>query len=193
MKQLTGNDHRSLIEIVKVWIDTTQGIATILAIIAGGYWFFLQRGTKPQIKLEQTVTQRAVAGEPHETLIVVDVRVTNTGKVKVDLDPGELELMQVNPIPTDPKAALLDSFELKRVTLEPGESDQALFRDDIVPDSIKTIQVHSDYKVPTDKILFWNLKDKNMYWNLLSFVDIDANASHAESVKLIGDRHEGKK
>jgi len=193
MKQLEGKDCRSLVDVVKVWVETIQGIATILAIIAGGYWFFLQRGTKPQIKLEQTVTQRAVAGEPHETLIVVDVRVTNTGKVKVDLDSGELQLTQVNPIPTDPKSARLESFELKRVTLEPGESDQALFRDAIIMDNIKTIQVHSDYKVPLEKILFWNLKDKNLYWNLLSFVDIDANVSRTNDEKTSGDSHKDKK
>jgi hypothetical protein len=182
MKQLTDKDHRSLFEIVKLWVDTTQGIATILAIIAGGYWFFLQRGTKPQIKLEQTVTQRAVAGEPHETLIAVDVRVTNTGKVKVDLDPGDLVFMQVNPELTDPNAPPLDSFKLKSVSLEPGESDQALFQDDIVSDNIKTIQVYSGYKVPTEKILFWSLKDKHLYWNLLSFVDIGVDTQQKESV-----------
>ena len=60
-------------------------------------------------------------------------------------------------------------------------------------DNIKTIQVHSDYKVPLEKILFWSLKDKNLYWNLLSFVDIDANASRTNDEKTSGDSHKDKK
>jgi hypothetical protein len=53
--------------------------------------------------------------------------------------------------------------------------------------------VHSDYKVPLEKILFWSLKDKNLYWNLLSFVDIDANVSRTNDEKTSGDSHKDKK
>ena len=175
MRRPEDKEHRSLIEIVKVWVEIIQGITTVVAIVAGGYWFFLQRSTKPQLKLDQTVTQRAVEGEPQKTLISVDVRATNIGKVKVDLDPGELDLTQVNPEPAAPGGALA-SYKLKRLTLEPGESDQAAFVAVDVWDTIKTIQVHSDYKVPNEK---------SLYWNLLSFADIGVNANQKESASSV--------
>ncbi len=50
MRETEGKGHLSGIEKGKLWIDTTQGLATIAAILAGGYWFFLQRSTKPQVK-----------------------------------------------------------------------------------------------------------------------------------------------
>jgi hypothetical protein len=105
---------------------------------------FLQRSTKPQVKLDQTVTQRPVAGDDDEILITVDVRATNIGKVKVDLQPGQFDLLRLNP----PQGGPLISYALRALSLEPGESDQALFKTVIVRSSVKTVQVHSDYKVP---------------------------------------------
>jgi len=84
--------------------------------------------------------------------------------------------MQVNPELTDPNAPPLDSFKLKSVSLEPGESDQAAFVAVDVWDTIKTIQVHSDYKVPNEK---------SLYWNLLSFADIGVNANQKESASSV--------
>lgn len=174
MKQSEHEQDKTTIEKFKVWIDTLQGIATILAILAGGYWFFLQESLKPQVKLDQTVTQRSLAGESDQTYITVDVRTTNIGKVKVDLKPGELDLREVNPTPQG--SGSLGSYPLKALILEPGESDQAIFQALIVPNSVKTIQVHSDYAVPG--------KTKE-YWNLLSVVDLGTVASHKESATSV--------
>lgn len=157
----------------KLWLDTFQAIATILALIAALIWFFLQRSTSPQVKLDQTVTHRAVANDPDSLLITLDVRATNIGKVKVDLQPGELDIDEVNPTP----GHRLISYTLKKMTLEPGESDQSAFYDIEIPKGITTIQVHSQYLVPGKK---------DVYWNLLSFADTNDNSTQtatASSVK----------
>jgi hypothetical protein len=180
MKSPDGNEHRSLLERAKVWVETIQGVVTIIALIAGGYWFYMQRSTKPQLKLEQTFTQRAVDGKPGLTFISVDVRVTNMGKVKVELDPGEVSVYQINPPSTD-SGKPLAKFKLLKETLEPGESDQAGLAPLFVYDNIKTILVHSDYKVPNGRFLFWNLPEKNLYWNQRSYVDIGADTLKKES------------
>ena len=172
MKRLVHDEHASAIDRLRVWIEIIQGLVTILALVAGGYWFVLQRSTKAQVKIDQTVTQRPAADHPDQTLITIDVRATNIGKVKVVLSAGALDLMQINPTPGKP----LISFELKELTLEPGESDQAIFRTLKVQSTVKTIQVHSEYPVPGEK---------NKYWNLLSGVDIGARADHREAASSV--------
>ncbi len=167
------------VERVKLWIECIQGVVTILALLAGGVWFLLQRANKPQVKLDQTVTQRPVAGQPEMTLITLDVRATNVGKIKVDLEPGTVELMELNPeqdVPQNvPQSVPKIAFPLQRMTLEPGESDQAIFQTVNLPNSIHTIQVHSEYAVPGTK----------KYWNLLSSVDIGGSSDRKEAASSV--------
>lgn len=157
-----------------MWAEIVQAVATVLAIACGLVWFLLQESTKPQVKIDQTVTQRQVVGHPDQSLLSVDVRATNIGKVKVELEPGLMDLLQINPILDKPRT--LGKYELKKLTLEPGESDQALFSDFVVPASIRTIQIHSRYAVP-------GTQDK--YWNLLSFVDIGSGAGAKETASSV--------
>ena len=174
MKQAKDKKSDSGIANVKNWVETIQGIATIVAICAGAYWFFMQRSTNPQVKLDQTVTQRLAVAQSNQTLITVDVRATNIGKVKVDLGPGQLELFQINPSPAPPTALI--SYTLKALTLVPGESDQAIFAAIKVQNTVKTVQVHSYYPVP---------HESKKYWNLLSAVDIGTDASKKESASSV--------
>jgi hypothetical protein len=139
---------------LKDWIDIFQGIFTIGAIIAAGFWFFKQESLKPQVKLDQTVSQRAAAGKPGFWLIAVDVRAINIGKVKVSLHGGKMWLKQINPIPGED---LIDT-PLKDLELDPGEGDQAIFKTFELPDYIHTLQVTSNYGVPDVKGYYWELE-----------------------------------
>lgn len=139
-------------------LSTMQSLITIVAILAGGYWFVAQRSLKPQVKLEQTITQRALDGEAGWLLVAVDVRATNVGKTKVSLTKGSIELIQVNPLPGQSMAV----FALPAMDLEPGESDQAILHTWKTPSYLKTIEVHSSYPVPSSK----------EFWNLRSLVDV---------------------
>ena len=159
------------IERVKPWVETIQGLFTILALLGGAYWFLAQESTKPQIKLDQTVTQRPLVGDETQTLITLDVRATNIGKVKVELSPGTLELLQINPEQDVPKL----TFSLQAMTLEPGESDQAIFQTVNIPNTVRTLQVHSEYQVPGAR----------NYWNLLSAVDIGAKPVPKEAASSV--------
>lgn len=139
-------------------LSTMQSLITIVAILAGGYWFVAQRSLKPQVKLEQTITQRALDGEAGWLLVAVDVRATNVGKTKVSLTKGSIELIQVNPLPGQSMAV----FALPAMDLEPGESDQAILHTWKIPSYLRTIEVHSSYPVPSSK----------EFWNLRSLVDV---------------------
>lgn len=149
----------------KPWLDFFQAIATLIALIAGAYWFHLQRNTVPQIKLEQIVTQRPLANGENETLTTVEVRTTNVGKIKVDLGGGTMDIHQLNPTG---KPAAFTTEKLDPVSLEPGETDQSLFKTFVFTNAVKTIQVHSVYKVPSSK---------EMYWQLYSPVDLGEKAA----------------
>jgi hypothetical protein len=146
----------------KYWVEVVQGISTIFAIITGGWWFYAQRSIKPEVKIDQVVTQRPLA-DSKEILIAIDVHASNVGKTKVELEQGRLEVSEINP----PTPGVLWSRDLPAITLEPGESDQAVFVTLTVEPEVRTLQIHSLYRVP----------DTNMYWNLLSAVDIGAGTA----------------
>jgi hypothetical protein len=163
---MTTDTHTSespVVEMLKSWLSVLQSIATIAAIICGGIWFYMQRSTKPQVKLDQTITQRTLTGS-NDTLITIDVRATNIGKTKVTLNYGQFDLDQLNPTGV---GRLWGSPLADNLNLEPGESDQALFKTLILDSSIKTVQAHSDYPVP----------GTNKFWNLLTAVDVGPNVT----------------
>jgi hypothetical protein len=173
---------RTRLDTFKKWIEIIQAALTILAFFAAFWWFYKQESTSPQVKLEQTVTQRPLDGSSNTILITIDVHATNVGKVKVELTDGQMDLLQINPTPSSIGQARLVSFPFKRLTLEPGESDQALFKAINVYNSIKTVQVHSIYKVPKSSEVGWNplrifeSNSDDLYWNLLSVADLGADA-----------------
>lgn len=156
---------------IKRLVDIVQGILTIGAICAGAWWFFKQESVKPQVKIEQTVTQRALGNDATEVLLTVDVRATNMGKTKVELAEGQMEVSQINPTP----GGSLVSYPLRAMLLEPGESDQALFKTVLIYKTTLTIQVHSEYAVPGSKNV----------WNLLSAVDIGEQPTRKESTSSL--------
>ena len=158
-------------ERIKIVVDILQGLLTISAILAAGWWFLKQESVKPQVKIEQTVTQRVLGNDPSENLITVDVRATNMGKTKVQLSEGEMEVSQINPIP----GYSIVKYPLRALVLEPGESDQALFRAIRLNKSTLTVQIHSKYVVPHSTNI----------WNLLSAVDIGDKQTRKESAATI--------
>jgi hypothetical protein len=158
-------------ERIKLVLDILQSVLTIGAICAGAWWFFKQESIKPQIKIDQTISQRALNGESSEVLITVDVRATNIGKTKVELPVGKMEVAQINPIP----GYKIDEYPLRTLLLEPGESDQALFQAIRLDKSTLTIQVRSEYPVP----------GSNNAWSLLSAVDIGDGGTKKESASSV--------
>lgn len=163
---------------VKERLEIIQSIFTILAIVAGGWWFIEQRSEKPQVKVEHFLSQRPLAGAEHKWLMCVDVRATNVGKTKVRLEDGETKLTQINPIP----GVDLKDEQLKGLILEPGESDQALFKTYVIPDRIRTIEVHSNYTVPTS-MLFGLWPHQKLYWNFRSLIDIGESENNNAKAK----------
>lgn len=159
---------KDLLAGISRWVELAKNLLTIGAILAGGYWFFEQRSNVPQVKLDQTVSQRLLSGSKDAWLIAVDVRATNVGKIKVSLANGLMELTQVNPIP----GKALREEKLEDMVLEPGETDQALFRTYVIHDATKTVQMRSAYGVPGSN---------GLSWNLLSVFDVGSDSHPKET------------
>lgn len=145
------SDSKSILDHVKTAAELVQALFTIGAFIAAAWWFHAQNFTKQEIRIDQHVSQRPFQGTPDIALLVVDIRVTNVGKVPVNLDRGVLRVSSLNPEPS----VSLKPINLYDMTLEPGESDYALFQTIKVPTSVKTLELHASYPVPNGS-LSWN-------------------------------------
>jgi hypothetical protein len=127
----------------KEWLDIVQSFLTILAIFAAGWWFVMQGFTRPEVKLENLVTQRRSVTDKGYWLIAIEVKATNVGKIPVTLNDGGLLVTPVNP-----EAEPLDSKILKNIFLDPGESDQAIIRTLLLPEGYRTVVIQSQYRMP---------------------------------------------
>ena len=133
---------------LKEKLDIIQAMLTIVAILAAGWWFVKQGFAKPEVRLEHRVTQRRSVDDKGVWLIGIEVRVTNVGKVPVDLKDGTLIVSQVNPVRQQGTEELDRESLDKKLYLDPGEADQATFQTLLLPDNYKTILVQSVYPVP---------------------------------------------
>ncbi|MBI3696386.1 MAG: hypothetical protein HY238_16305 [Acidobacteria bacterium] len=67
------------------FVSVTKDVVTILAVFVGGYWTFRlydqHRENRPRLSIEHRVTHRPLP--PDKVLLIIDARVTNTGKVLI--------------------------------------------------------------------------------------------------------------
>ena len=185
--QGSGFNPKNRLDQVKTSIDIVQGIATVIALVLGGFWFLGQRPANPNIKLDQTVTWQRVEGDTKNLLhVAIDVRATNIGKVKVDLKPGLIKVFEINP-----EVSPLFELPLSSLRLEPGESAQALFHVQPMYDSVKAIEIVTCYEVPGSgpesldcehrESLHLDPPHNNLYWSLVSVAEIGTDAAQKQS------------
>ncbi|MBM3813198.1 MAG: hypothetical protein FJW20_16360 [Acidimicrobiia bacterium] len=157
-----------------------QSVATILAIIVGGAWtyitFIQNRESKPRMNVEHRVTHRPLG---HGKIVLfVDIRMENTGKVKVSPSMEDVRVYQVLPLKDDLKQKLergehlipdaekeaawphlayrprkLETKEL--ILLEPGERAER-HHEFILEDGLRMVMVYSHYENPANKGIGWD-------------------------------------
>ena len=156
---------------LKEKVEIVKGILTIGAILAAGWWFVMQGFARPEVKLEHTVTQRRLETDKSKWVLAIEVKATNVGKVPVHLKAGTLVIQQVNP-ESKSDDATLEKVELREMSLDPGEADQAIVQTFLFPEAYKTILLQSRYVVPR-MILGFEVSSKPHYqWKLETVVDI---------------------
>jgi hypothetical protein len=140
-------------------LQAIQAVATIGAILAGGYWtymlFFEQRQLFAHLKTEHHLTHVSLPG--NRILLMVDVIHSNVGSVKVKLTSGDVKIYTLDP--PDPKDAdASDAWNLQAETtelpgpardllIEPGESDQIHYEFILSDDA--PLRIYTYYENPT--------------------------------------------
>ncbi len=159
---IVSTDHTHL----KDFTGAVQSILTVAGIIVTAWWFFNQRSTAPDLKLEHFVSQRESADDSNIALISVEVRATNIGHVQFQFGQhNSLKIYDVNSkgAPQNGKAA--DEIEMKigdvkqlSSGLEPGETDQVYFhRFRIDKRSMRTLMVVS-HVTAEDGVPVWTYR-----------------------------------
>ncbi len=113
----------SQLTILKDLIAVVQSIATVFALVAALYWFWLQRESEPRIRVDQTLTQHPNPADERSIFLEVDVTVTNIGKVVATPVCATVEVKELSPSNAELKFEKMQEFRL-----EPGETDQTYFR-----------------------------------------------------------------
>jgi hypothetical protein len=145
-------------------LAVVQSIFTIGALIAAGWWWFAGRQDKTRIRIEESVSHRPDSSDAGYNIVVVDVRVTNTANVVVEIEPKDGEI-DIDEISTPSKSLLVKQVGGFRV--EPNETEQVFFQTFRLPSDIKTIQVYSEFQT----------HEKAFYWHLAGAFDV-ADSDH---------------
>jgi len=163
-------------------ISISVNIASIAAIIVGGFWTYLlfvkRRSRHPHVNLSQDVTFKPL--QNGKVLLNVEVKISNVGAVLVSLRGGEITVSQVSPL-NQPLEELLkknqeeilwpviDSRELKwqreDFEIEPGETD-SVTRDFIIEKTVKIVQIYSYFKNVSKK------RGPEIGWSITKIYDV---------------------
>jgi hypothetical protein len=145
-------------------LAAVQSLFAIGALIAAGWWFLAGRQDKTRIRIEESVSHRPDSSDAGYNIVVVDVRVTNTANVVVEIDPKDGEI-DIDEVSTPSKSLLVEQVGGFRV--EPNETEQVFFQTFRLPSHIKTIQVYSVFQT----------HEKAFYWHLAGAFDV-ADTDH---------------
>jgi len=158
-----------------------QSVATVVALIVGGYWtyrkFVKNREDQPRANIEHSASHRMLPNNQY--LLVLDVFIENVGEVAICLDRSQTWLQQIVPLPCDVRCriengqdavpegqsealwALLGTVHENKYTkdnciIDAHERDQ--FRHNFIFDSdVQTIQIYT-YLQSASGSLGWKLK-----------------------------------
>jgi flagellar biogenesis protein FliO len=193
---------RASAEQVELWSSAAANLATIFALVIGGWWaytrFIRQRTEQPRATLTYRAAHRRFTDR--EFLLRVSVRATNSGTVLLGVRELRCEIQQV--IPPMPEAlAKLKARELinehdeadldcircyeqewtaGEVEIEPNESESFDF-DFIVDSEVETILIYAD--LPNAE------RKDGGGWQAAGFYDFDA--TKAPQVDQQSDGEEG--
>ena len=167
----------ALIDCVKPYIEVTQAVATVAALVVGAVWsrrtIFKKREEFPKIRLGHAI-HTAVVDETHR-FVRISLTIENQGSVLVRLDEVDSWLYQVAPWPDDilSEEKMLDvdrgdyrwpgvpgvsnrMIRPQKVEIEPEETQELHF-DYLMTREVRTIIAYSYVNNPTKKIgIGWN-------------------------------------
>lgn len=171
------------IDIIRPYAEVGQAVATIGAVLVGGFWtymmFIRRRSMYPKLRLTHTVYTRNI-DEEHRFLRVT-LTFENQSNVLVKIREITSRILQLEPWPDDIISPGLElghnhaSFEWpyvdyrdidpQKVEIEPGELDEYCF-DYVVDREIKAVIFYSWIK---------NLRKRKIGWQLSTPHNLDTS------------------
>lgn len=170
---------------LKEFADLILSIASIAAIIVGGWWTYMlfvrKRQIFPRANTNHQVTHKPITDE--KLLLHLSITISNVGDVLIELIEGDVRIYQVIPPPSDvldfinsggkpvPSGDteadwdVVDEKEHKcKIDIEPGESHIIPY-DFFINSDVKTIKVYS---------YFMNVRrhDRLIGWRLITIHDL---------------------
>lgn len=162
-------------EKIKDVFAIAQSIVTIMAILAGGYWFYRQEQARPRLKIEHRISTRPFATLPKRNLFAIDIFVFNVGFTPLALNCGHLKVFDINPSNGKDPALVWSPQNgcLPNMRLEPGESDQ-VHEEVALPETVTALRIRSFFTNPSTS--------KPGYgWEYTSVYDVAAGVSEAKT------------
>jgi hypothetical protein len=92
---------------IKDDMAVVQNVVAVIAVGAAAIWFLGQGLGRPALQLEHVVTQRPVEADPSKTLVWIELKATNIGKIPVHLTRDCMALMLLDE--ENPAGKVIDS------------------------------------------------------------------------------------
>jgi hypothetical protein len=147
---------------IKEIVDIAEPLATIIAILVGGFWSYMlfvrNRQKYPRAKISHQIAHKKISDE--KVLLHVSTKISNIGNVLLSIISGRTWVQQV--IPSQEK--VLDSiprgeteinwpsigdkitkWEEGKFEIEPGEDDQICY-DFVIDADVQTVKVYSHFE-----------------------------------------------
>jgi hypothetical protein len=185
----TPKEPPSTLSKFKDLADALHSVATVIALIVGGWWtysrFIKKREKFPRAKISHSITHRKL--DDDFQLLHVGLNVQNVGEVLLCLNQGFVRVQQVIPASpellkalhargdiTDKKESECDwpllgehscDWQSESHEMEPGEDENIEF-DFAVRSDVKTVEVYSYFK--NEKKF-----DREIGWNLTTLYDLE--------------------
>lgn len=154
------------------FINITQSIFTIAAIIAAAWWFFFQAEISPKVNINHSINYHKIHDD--WLWVYVSITLTNLGKMPISLNLEKVWLQKVLPIDNTIEDKIKQNIDLisekgfidwplvgkpyqRAIDIEiyPSESDTLTY-EFIIPSYIKTIRLYSFYQ-KENSIKGWRL------------------------------------
>jgi hypothetical protein len=190
------------------WKDATatvQSLATIAALLIGGFWtyktFVRFRQDRPRLSISHAVEHFPLSN--HRTLLVVKEKLSNIGPVALQPTMGGIRVIQLLPVSTsfedkltgggdDPLNDTEDDSDVWKVIgshehpwiakpelIEPGEDD-TITNFFVIPDYVEAVDIFSYVANPTE--------NNKMSWQVGTICDLRTKCVAADQVNPLPNK-----
>ncbi len=150
----------------------SQSVATVIAIIAAGIWFFMRGEVLQKANIEHNVTHRQINND--WTWIHISITISNPGKRFLDLKSGIIRIQKILPLDSKIRDRINNNKKLVsqksygvpwpridkqyepqlNIRIQPEETD-TLNYEFIIPFKTETVKIYSYFEMQQSPQIGW--------------------------------------